>query len=1036
MKRYRTTAWLLLFLVMGSPLTASPSINWIVNGDFKAQEGWKPAPVTQAGREGKTAASLESTELTWNALEQDVKLPQPLPPAIEVSGWMKTEGVSVAGMHDWEMARITVTFYDEKGIRAGDWPADIARLKGTHDWDFYSNQYSVPQGASYARIGLVLDHCTGKAWYSGIQCLVYDYDLKPLTAGKPTHPDLKAPLEIKGDNWIMNPGFEMPGSNDWGQCHITGNGHQSAHCDVAQNDVPSWNLAGQLVSFQGKTPAYVVYSGWVKPQGVVRGKEQWEAARLGIDFRDDQNKQVGGWQDSVCKVVGDTDWTYYERKYPLPPGATQAWLDAGLGNCTGKAWFDDLSLTLLDSDGKKIAASLKTEQTTDTSDWYAYQPPAKASDAAIDFSYLNEKPAGTHGFVSVKKGHFAFVDGTRVRFWGTDGVGPNLFIGHEEADLVAARMAKLGFNLVRMHFLDNNWGDVSLFDPKADNTQTFNPESLDKMDYLIAALKKNGIYVYPDWSVGRKFRKGDNVEGSSDLEDGSKTVIHFSRRVIELNKKYAEMLLTHVNPYTKIALKDDPVYVGNEIVNESSIFCGFGEQNFPQPFWDELQKIFEAWGGKGPISHFKFDWDTQKLVPTQNPENADVSLKFLLETVMKSNLEMKAFLKKISSHALLTGSNMGLPVLGNVKSDSIMDFMDTHAYWDHPQIWNIAGGWQNVDHAPMNNNSQLKNPLQGSLLFNLSHAAVQGMPLIVTEWNDCVPNEYRIEGPVLMASYASLQDWDGMLQFDYGPSLIGAQKMTNFAINSRPDNEPLNQVGALIFRQGLLKPSDVIVQESVMDKDILANGSKSSWLFDYPWLPYVAKVAKTFTGSKEVVASDLAQVEKLYDAQAKVIQSTTGEQTLDYSKGILKLDSPFVQGFTGAIGTSEVFNTQGFSVNAAKRNPWASVLAVSLDRKPLAESSKILLVAVARAENSGQVYNPTRTSLKDAGHTPILMQGVQADISLTASGKDYSVTPLDALGIEGKKLDARTAKGTLKFSISPKEKTSYYLITAKGNSKF
>ena len=292
---------------------------------------------------------------------------------------------------------MTVVFYDAKDVRTGDWPADIARLKGTHDWDYYSNQYSIPPGTDHARVGLVLNNCAGKAWFTGIQCLVYDYDLKPLAAGKPTHPERQAPRVVKGDNWIMNPGFELPGSGEWGQSHITGNGHESAHCDVAQNDVPSWNLAGQLVSFQGQKPAYVVYSGWVKTQGVVRGKETWEAARLGIDFRDEQNKQVGGWQDSVCKVLGDTEWTYYERKFSLPAGTAQAWVDAGLGNCTGKAWFDDLSLTLLDAEGNKIGATLVTEQVTDTSDWYTYQSPAKASDAPLDFSYLNDKPAGKHG---------------------------------------------------------------------------------------------------------------------------------------------------------------------------------------------------------------------------------------------------------------------------------------------------------------------------------------------------------------------------------------------------------------------------------------------------------------------------------------------------------------------------------------------------------------------------------------------------------------------------------------------------------------
>ena len=214
-------------------------------------------------------------------------------------------------------------------------------------------------------------------------------------------------------------------------------------------------------------------------------------------------------------------------------------------------------------------------------------------------------------------------------------------------------------------------------------------------------------------------------------------------------------------------------------------------------------------------------------------------------------------------------------------------------------------------------------------------------------------------------------------------------------------------------------------------KSTRAQPSKSNWLFDHPWLPYVAKVAKKFTGSKQEAASDLTKIEKLYDAQAKVIQSATGEQTLDYGKGVLKLDSPYVQGFTGAIGTGEAFNAQGLKITAAQRNPWAGVLAVSLDQKPLAQSTRLLLVAVGRAENSGVVYNATRTALKNPGKTPILMQGVQADIALKAGNKGYTVTPLDESGNQGKALSAKLGDGELKFSISPKDKTTYYLITAK-----
>jgi len=160
----------------------------------------------------------------------------------------------------------------------------------------------------------------------------------------------------------------------------------------------------------------VVYGGWVKTEGVVRGKEVWETTRLGIDFRDGQRKTVGGLAGYGLQGYRNDRWTYYEKKYAVPAGTAQVHVDAGLGNCAGRAWFDDLSLKLIDAKGKPLSTVVVTEQVTDTSDWYAYKPPVKMSDAALDLSFLNDKPAGGHGFVTNKNGHFTFADGTASVF--------------------------------------------------------------------------------------------------------------------------------------------------------------------------------------------------------------------------------------------------------------------------------------------------------------------------------------------------------------------------------------------------------------------------------------------------------------------------------------------------------------------------------------------------------------------------------------------------------------------------------------------
>ena len=1026
---------LTLLLALALPLAAkapklapAAELNWLRNAAFQGPGEWQTPVEVAAGPQGMQAAHVQSTKAMWKGYTQRVDLPQPSPPALELSAWVKVQDV-VAGVHEWEMARVVLVFYDAAGKQVGGWPAPVAQLKGTQDWAFYSNQYSVPAGAARVDVSLILDSCTGEAWFAAPSCLVYDFDEKPLARGiKATHPERAAAAVAPTENWLINPGFETPGSKDWGMGRVVQPGHASLHALSQQNTVPSWNQGQQTVAFKGASVSAVVLGGWVKTRGVVRGKEAWETARIGIDFRDAQGKQVGGWQDTVCKLLGDNDWAYVEKRYPVPPGAAMAVVDAGLGNCTGQAWFDDLSLKLLDGDGNALSTVLSDRQRSDTHDWWAAVPPSTPDGTALDLSFLNEVPAGKRGFVGIRKGHLAFADGTRVRFWGSDFVGPNHFMDKAQADAVASRLAKLGVNLMRLHMPDAAWSEKNLFDSQAADTQSFDAPRLDQLDYLLAALKRHGIYLYVDFMVARRFRDGDGVEGAKDLEDGAKGVVHFDPRIIALNKKYAHDLLSHVNPYTGLALKDDPAYVASEIVNESSIFSGFGEHKFPEAYFQQLQRRFEAQGGQGELSRFKFDWETQKLVPLRAPENAEASLRFLYKLVAASDLDMQAFLKKLAPHALLTGSNMGLPVLGNLRSDALLDHMDTHAYWDHPQIWNVEGGWANVAIAPFDNKAQLLNPFQGSLLFNLAHAAVEGKPLLVTEWNDCVPNEFRLEGPLLMAAYGSLQDWDGLLQFDFSNSLPGSTALGNFGINTRPDNEPLYQAGALIFRSALLQPATQTVVEPVSDAQVFANGMQSPWLFENPWLPYVAKVAKRFTGAQAGARADLTSLQGLYDRQHKTLTSTTGEERLDYGHGILRLDSPQVQGLCGAIGTGQELGSGGLKVDLTQRQPWAAVLALSLDGKPLRQAAKAVLVAVARAENSGQVYNASRTALKVPGGLPVLMQGVQGAVSLAVDGKRYRVSPLDPDGAVGGALPAGVEGGVLRFNLAPGDHCSDYLV--------
>lgn len=184
------------------------------------------------------------------------------------------------------------------------------------------------------------------------------------------------------------------------------------------------------------------------------------------------------------------------------------------------------------------------------------------------------KPITDNDFLSINSdGNFS-INGKPVRFWGANLVSAGAFPDKQKAWYVAGRLRKMGFNLIRLHHMDNNWSDSdggSLFANMSD-TRHFNSSSLDRLEFLISELKKNGIYANVNLNVSRTFRKSDGVPDADSLLDFAKGVTIFDPQLISLEKEYARMLLTHQNPYTGLKLTDDPVMGIVEIINENSLY--------------------------------------------------------------------------------------------------------------------------------------------------------------------------------------------------------------------------------------------------------------------------------------------------------------------------------------------------------------------------------------------------------------------------------------------------------------------------------
>jgi hypothetical protein len=238
------------------------------------------------------------------------------------------------------------------------------------------------------------------------------------------------------------------------------------------------------------------------------------------------------------------------------------------------------------------------------------------AEALADARFLLDPPAGKHGFIHVRDGHFWFPDSGRQRFWGVNLSGEANFPPPEAAPRVADRLAKYGFNLVRMHGLDAAWGNT-FFRWHAPDTQHFQPGQLEKFDNLVAELEQRGIYINLNLHVGRKFTAADGVAQADWLGYGKYCVI-FDPRMIELQKDYARQLLTHRNPRTGRTYAEDPAVVIIELSNEDSLFLAWtsgylrGRQTTPPasdwcdipPFYgQELTQFYNEWLAKRYPSH-------------------------------------------------------------------------------------------------------------------------------------------------------------------------------------------------------------------------------------------------------------------------------------------------------------------------------------------------------------------------------------------------------------------------------------------------
>lgn len=671
--------------------------------------------------------------------------------------------------------------------------------------------------------------------------------------------------------------------------------------------------------------------------------------------------------------------------------------------------------------------------------WYPFTP--RWDDTEVTITHVGklvlDPPAGKHGFLKVKDGHLCFEDGTSVRFWGTNLCFDACFPTHTEAKIVARRLAKLGFNIVRFHHMDTQPAPRGILDPRYDDSRHIHPGQLDRLDFFISQLKEQGIYVDLNLHVGRRFRKGDGLPDADKFNPYGKFITLFDKRLIELQKEYAKDLLTHKNPYIGTQYVDEPAIAIIEITNENSLMWGWvmgllngprkGKgtwQTIPEKHIHMLDEMWNEWLLKRYGSRIELEraWhgDGIALEPDEDPEKGTVKritieevpkytkarvrdlLKFYYEIERKYFREMADYIRKELGAKMLIIGTATIPFLPSVLSQLETDIIDAHAYWDHPRF--PRKPWDPHDFE-INNESLVANP--PCIIGALGITSVISRPFTVSEWNHCFPNEYEYEAPLIMAAYGSLQDWDGLFIFTYtGSRRWNIQGIFSyFDVLPNPVKSILMPICSLMFiRRDVRKAREVVTLDYTVDEllEVTKELAKTRRIEDYverkgisPYAilihRYRLNIVKSSNEGRQIA---LKSIKPPYI-------SDTGELEWHINgtkNAYVIINTDRTQAAVGFIAhkTIRLKNV----IVTSKTN--AAIALTNLENRPIGRGGTLLLVAVARQMNRGQKWREDRRTIISWGKGPVLMEPVIASIKVLFD-REIDQAEVYALNEEGRR---------------------------------
>jgi hypothetical protein len=652
--------------------------------------------------------------------------------------------------------------------------------------------------------------------------------------------------------------------------------------------------------------------------------------------------------------------------------------------------------------------------------------------SALDFSAMGQldAPAGKYGALIVRPdGQLAFErdPATPRRFYGVNLCFSAQYITHEQADRLADRLARIGYNTVRFHHYEGE-----LVDRSNGTSTTLNPEKLDQLDYLFAALKKRGIYMTTDLFVSRPVFAAEIWPGESrDIPmDNFKMAVPVNGRAFENWKEFSRSLLGHVNPHTGLSYARDPAFGWLSMINEGNFGNFLGrvsgrlEQDW-QAAWNAFlarkygnrAAVAAAWGADPGGDPAAGSVPLYKDARDSSPKGQDLIV-FLAETELTMFRRMKTFLRdELGTRALLTNMNAWTDPVQNQAVRADYDYVDYHFYVDHPQF--LQRSWSLPSRC--DNASPVAGGAGGGR--HLSFIRLFGKPFTISEYNYSGPGRFRGVGGILTGCMAALQQHSVLWRFAYSHNrgnLFEPRTAGYFDIACDPLNLAAERAAICLYLRGDMSPAPHSVAIAMTTRE-LADHSRRRVDIAPPWheLALVTRVGthvapqpgpvpadiviplgwaedpSAFSGG-EVLRADPYTNEtgetvlqamrargwldgNVTDLSASRMESETGELLIDAPRDVMVLNTPRTAGCYAPEGQSVEAGPVRIAIDHTDATVWVS----SLDGRPIGASRRLLVTHLTDLQNSGARFGEkARQTLYDWGSMPHLVLNGSATVAV------------------------------------------------------